>query len=689
MSTQNEKRGKIRKVDSRKLAVRIIAWILILMTVVTTLYTAIFFIIEEVSAAEVDELNIAVGLVYGDSVDVAFTATTIVGFTVGSETVGLYQKSFTPLLSLPDTKKVSVLGDRNFSKTSLNKYYHSGAEDTVAVGGYHIELDAVYADNAGLTSAIASVNTTLAEKSLYAIPSYINGERRIRIGQYSSLEAANSAMTELLPLFPEQTMHTVSPSLTGTTLVDHTSAKILFEYDCGESSYLALEPIDNPDGTPAYTRTPADNIYDGVFVYKRYVPNAGSSAPVTGGDNPDKGVSGAPSTGGTPVESDGGIDGIQVTNVLPIEDYILGVVPYEVPPSWPLETLKAFAVISRTYVVAEIDQYWNKYGFNVCNTTASQVYRGAAYADHTNVKAAIEATKGQVMTYNGALAPVYYSSSVGDSTVDSRYIWGQQDMPWLRSVWTPWEAYRDHSNAFWTKEVSPSDLQIYLKGKGYTKLNSPIASITVDETAGENSNYVYQVTVKDQNGNSVIIKRTDKVKSAFSSYLGSANFVVGKGSVTYTTYTNTITPDLFSTANDGTFTVLTSLGKLVSSFKSSVSVMTSNGKVSFLPTSSVTVLTGDSYQNGISESIRLEEYATSHLKTETATATDPNNFIFVGKGWGHGLGLSQWGLHDLAGLISNDGDYYKYDEMLKAYCSPTDLTDYKDLIGEHLPKITE
>ncbi len=641
MSTQNEKRGKTRKVDPRKLAVRIIAWVLVLMMVITALYTAIFFIIEEVSASEPDELNVAVGLVYGSSVDVAFTSTTTVGYTVGSEKMEMYEKTFTPLWTIPDTAKVSVLGDRNFAKTIANSYYHS--DENVAVGGYHIELDAVYADSAALTDAVDGVDAILMETSVYAIPSYINGELKIRIGQYPDAASAEAALAEISLLFPEQTMHTVAPSDTGVTVVAHKTAEILFEYDCGTDSYLALEPIDGEDGTEAYTATPAGNIYDGVFVYKRYISNKDA------------------------------IDGIQLVNVLPIEDYLLGVVPYEVSNSWPLETLKAFAVIARTFTVSEMGKYWSSYGFNLCNTTSSQVYKGIGRANE-NVKNAVSSTAGLVLTYNGALAPVYYSSSVGDSTVDSRYIWGQNDCPWLRSVWTPWEDYRNHTYGFWTKEVSPEELQQYLYDKGYTSLNSPIASITVDKTAGENSNYAYQVTVKDESGNSVVIKRTDKVKSAFASYTYSANFSVGKGSATYTTYKTLITPDQLKTSKDGAFAVMTSLGKLFSSFSNGVTVITANGQQSFAPTSSVSVMTAESYKNGTAAALNLEEYSTAHLATETVYAEDENNFIFVGKGWGHGVGLSQWGLHDLAdlGLL--------YDEMLRAYCGSVSLTDYKEII---------
>lgn len=631
---QTEKKGQSRKADPRKLAVRIIAWVLILMTIITTLYTAIYFIVEEVSASEPEELNVAVGLVYGDSVDEAFTSTTTVGYTVGSEKTELNKKTFTPLWTIPDTTKVTILADCNYTKKTIGNSYIRSDSDVV-VGGYHIELDAVYDDTEKLTEGVSSVNSTVSGKSLYAIPSYINGELKIRIGSYATKAAADAALAELQPLFTELTMHVVSPSSTGVTVVAHNTSKLLFEYDCADKSYLALDPLTDE----AYTATPAGNIYDGVFVYKHYV------------------------------NSSKNIDGIQVVNVLPLEKYLLGVVPYEISNSWPLETLKAFSVLARTYAVAEFDQYWNSYGFNLCNTASSQVYRGVARAN-ANVIKAVEETAGLVVACNGVIASTYYSSSVGDSTVDSRYIWGKQDLPWLRSVATPWEEYRDHAKAFWTKEVSPTELQKYLYSNGYTKLTAPIASIKINQKAGENSNYVYKLTVTDEANNSVTIERTDKVKSAFSAYLNSANFVVAKGSVTYTTYNKLVAPGEPSEIANSSFAVMTSLGKLFSTFENGVKVLTSNGEKLFLPSSAVGVVTADSYKNGTIESI-----SESYIVTETATATDPNNFIFVGKGWGHGIGLSQWGLYDLAAKFN-----LKYDEMIRAYCGDVQFVDYEQFI---------
>ncbi len=624
MKNSDKQRTQHPKTDKRTLMIRIVAWVLLVMMVITGLYTTIYFLIEEVSAAEASDLNIAVGLIYGSSCDVAFTTRTTTGFLVGSEEIELYNKTFTPLWTIIDSVKVTVLSDRNYGQKSTGSYYQTDTD--VKVGGYQLELKEEFSDEALFNGTIDSVNTAVSSLGIYAIPAYIKGANKIRLGSYATEADANAALEAVAPLLSEHTVSVAAPTSTGVTVVDHASSKIMFEYDCDKSSYLALEPIDGTDGNEAYLATPAGNIYDGVFVYKRYTTASK--------------------------------DGISLINVLPIEDYIMGVVPYEISNSWPLECVKSMAIIARTYVVSSMSKYWKSYGFNVCATANSQVYKGVARANANVIKAVTE-TAGLVMTYNGALAPVFYSSSTGNCNADVKYVWGGSSYPWLESVSTPWEDYLKHGNAFWQVEVSPSDLQAALYAKGYTTLTAPISSVNITAYAGENSTYIYQLVVTDEKGHTATITRSDKVKSAFSAYVKSSNFVIGKGSVEYTSYTKTVPPanNVTAETNLGVFSVLTSLGKYTSSLgDDGVSVMTVNGTYNnYVPSTGVSVLTsGSSGQINV----QLPDY----IVKQTAYATDSNNFIIVGKGWGHGVGYSQFGMYDLAkmGLTC--------DEILEAYC---------------------
>jgi stage II sporulation protein D len=129
--------------------------------------------------------------------------------------------------------------------------------------------------------------------------------------------------------------------------------------------------------------------------------------------------------------------GIDVVNALPLEDYVAGVVARESPASWPIEALKAQAVAARTYAVttaragATFDQYAD---------TRSQVYGGIA-AETPSTSAAVAATRGQVVTYDGAPAVTYFFSTSGGRTEDvENTSLGTAAKPWLKSVKDPYDA---------------------------------------------------------------------------------------------------------------------------------------------------------------------------------------------------------------------------------------------------------
>ena len=85
MKSNKTKRSSI---DKRTLIVRAVAWVLVAMMVVTALYTAIYYLVVGVSAADHGEVSVAVGILYENDTDIALTAQTTNGYIVGSETVG-------------------------------------------------------------------------------------------------------------------------------------------------------------------------------------------------------------------------------------------------------------------------------------------------------------------------------------------------------------------------------------------------------------------------------------------------------------------------------------------------------------------------------------------------------------------------------------------------------------------------
>ena len=124
---------------------------------------------------------------------------------------------------------------------------------------------------------------------------------------------------------------------------------------------------------------------------------------------------------------------LTVVNELPLEAYLLGVVPNELSPAafGQLEALKAQAVAARTYVVRNQGQYKNE-GYDVCASDACQVYMGLRTEDPLATQA-VAGTRGVIATYDGQPINALYSSTCGGRTEDAENIFHEK-IPYLVSV---------------------------------------------------------------------------------------------------------------------------------------------------------------------------------------------------------------------------------------------------------------
>ena len=115
-------------------------------------------------------------------------------------------------------------------------------------------------------------------------------------------------------------------------------------------------------------------------------------------------------------------EGIVMINELPVEDYLCGVVPSEMPSSYEHEALKAQAVCARSYAYRQMEEYgYPKYEAHVNDSTAYQVY-GNSKPEKSTEKA-VEETAGEVVRYGGKIVTTYYySTSCGKTT--SLEAWG-------------------------------------------------------------------------------------------------------------------------------------------------------------------------------------------------------------------------------------------------------------------------
>ncbi len=132
-----------------------------------------------------------------------------------------------------------------------------------------------------------------------------------------------------------------------------------------------------------------------------------------------------------------GGDGVETVESVALDDYVRGVVASEVPSDWPAAALEAQAVAARTYAITAGASGAD---FDVYSDTRSQAYGGIA-AETPATSAAVDATRGQVVTYRGVPVVTYFSSSSGGHTESVQNEWpGSRPEPWLVGVADPYDA---------------------------------------------------------------------------------------------------------------------------------------------------------------------------------------------------------------------------------------------------------
>jgi stage II sporulation protein D len=154
--------------------------------------------------------------------------------------------------------------------------------------------------------------------------------------------------------------------------------------------------------------------------------------------------------------NDGG--SLLVINQLGLEGYVKGVVPNEVPSSWPKQALRAQAVVARSYGVAtsrggSFDHYAD---------TRSQVYDGKG-SETSATNAAVAKTAKRVVEYRGEVAVTYYFSTSGGQTENSEFGFsGGSKVPYLKSVEDPFDGTSPVHK--WTERLSDDEMESELAG---------------------------------------------------------------------------------------------------------------------------------------------------------------------------------------------------------------------------------
>ncbi|MEF3279823.1 MAG: SpoIID/LytB domain-containing protein [Elusimicrobiota bacterium] len=158
-------------------------------------------------------------------------------------------------------------------------------------------------------------------------------------------------------------------------------------------------------------------------------------------------------------------NGFGIVNIVELEVYLLGVVGAEMEPKWPIEALKAQAVVARTEAVRRIKESPHRNeGYHLCDTEHCQVYRGVSYESNSTTKAVFD-TEGEVLTYGGKLAYAFYHSNCGGYIQSSSEVKGWGNVKYLVS--------HPDSNLKDENGLRPWDFNIWIKSTPQSYCNYP------------------------------------------------------------------------------------------------------------------------------------------------------------------------------------------------------------------------
>lgn len=300
-------------------------------------------------------------------------------------------------------------------------------------------------------------------------------------------------------------------------------------------------------------------------------------------------------------------------NELPLEEYLYGVVPREMSNKWPAEALKAQAVAARTYVVANYSKHVVE-GFNVLDTPSDQVY-GGFNSEGDNATKAVDDTAGQIITYNGSPISAVYHSTSGGHTENNENVWGGKAYDYLRGKTDPYSTKDGLAN--WTYTTNFDDIRVKLVNSGVDI--GKIDSINLEKY---DSGRVKNVIIRDVNGNTI-----KKSGSEFGK-------MFNPGFYTYNSTTSFMS-NFFDIRTNNSST-------------QSLSVLNGSGKV--------TTVSGDTLY-GVSDDGTTEKLAAGADKLYVLDSVQSNliqkasasgSVVIEGHGWGHGVGMSQWGAYRMA-----------------------------------------
>lgn len=321
-------------------------------------------------------------------------------------------------------------------------------------------------------------------------------------------------------------------------------------------------------------------------------------------------------------------NGGKVLNHIPIRYYLYGVLPREMGGGFPKEALKAQAVASKSYAVANMNKHKNE-GFNLCNSTHCQVYGGVS-GEHPATNEAVDETIDDYLRHNGKVAEGLFHSNNGGYIESAKDVWGGE-IPYLISKR---DKFSDGTvNSSWELKYTKEYINNKLRASG-VNIGDLIDIRIIDKSPG---NRVKEMEIIGTSGSEIISG------SKFRSIIG----------------TNVLKSTLFEIKREGETINLPDKKLYIQNSKGMKEIKIED---SYVVTNQREVSKINAYSPKILTSTGLSE-----TKIESLSSTKSGDYIINGKGFGHGVGMSQYGAKKMAELG------YDYIDILKHYFEGTEI----------------
>jgi len=329
--------------------------------------------------------------------------------------------------------------------------------------------------------------------------------------------------------------------------------------------------------------------------------------------------------------------GMTLTNRIELEQYLRGVLKMEVNPGWPMESLKAQAIISRTYAIKHKGRH-AKDGFDICAKPHCQVYRGVNAEDST-LDRAIKQTDGMILKYGNDIASTFFHSDSGGATANVATVWSSS-IPYLKGSKEPFNYKSPYSD--WQVKLSCNDIQ-----RASSRVGKNVGTVTgIRIYEKDPFGRVNKILVKGTNGKTIIKAHTFRM-AVGAKKLKSTFFTIDSEkqnrteSKTFTVNTQELPAPELSFIDEHSLELNSSEEKLMT-------VLTKQGY--FNSKEMIDMLLNPSTRKKYLLKAVNRKPPKRDFSDQSPSLIDPenNSFTFHGNGWGHGVGLSQWGARNLA-----------------------------------------